>query len=384
MKWINFNFHYIFILIIIRSICYAIRFIIEFEYKKYFKDPIIKLFLLSIGQSLAIFFYFIQKKINENKLGIKTDKNDKYIKPTNNKTRFFIFICAILNLFTTYNYSIFYSFKMKKVYDNSLDIDMTYICLFIPYIEKKYLKIDFYIHHYLGLSLIFISIFSGILLYFIKDFEIFYSIEFIYHILICLETEFILSQLYLIETKLIFESYQNIYIICFLEGIFEILILLLYFFIYYLYHFGNLNNFFNSLNLSIEISHISELYRIILFSILLIFLILIINISRLIIIEKTRPSHITIANLLFVFITTIYYLHDKTIELVFAIIPIIIGLLGSLIFCEVISLNFCNLNLFTINRIRDRADSDTRNTILLQIEFLNEKINEEKSTNNIQ
>ena len=47
-------------------------------------------------------------------------------------------------------------------------------------------------------------------------------------------------------------------------------------------------------------------------------------------------------------------------------------------------LYFCNLNLFTINRIRDRADSDTRNTILLQIEFLNEKINEEKSTNNIQ
>ena len=80
----------------------------------------------------------------------------------------------------------------------------------------------------------------------------------------------------------------------------------------------------------------------------------------------------------------IYYLHNKKIELLFAIIPIIIGLLGSLIFCEVISLNFCNLNLFTINRIRDRADSDTRNTILLQIEFLNEKINEEKSTNNIQ
>ena len=159
------------------------------------------------------------------------------------------------------------------------------------------------------------------------------------------------------------------------------LILLLYYFIYCLFYFGN-SNFFNSLNLLIEISNISELYRIILFSILLILLILIINISRLIIIEKTRPSHITIANLLFVFITTIYYLQNKTIELLFAIIPIIIGLLGSLIFWEVITLNFYNLNHFIINRIRDRADSDTRSTILLQIEFLNEKITEEKSINN--
>ena len=235
--YLNFHYYNCFIYILIRTIGFILNDIVRKKNEKFFSHQSLNLFFRFLGESFAIFFYYIEKKnvsfdsfiykkrtFMMNKIeGINVKK--KKIKSYN----FFIIIlyCSLSYLFYSLNYKIYFNNEMKELL-NLYDLRTTLYIFFLFFNEHFFLKIQTYIHHYLGIILI---LFTLIIL-FIKNCDLIIG-NFHFNSLLCLfiiysEIGFICSIPLIIEKKLNFEYYVNIYFICFAEGFFALILIFLY------------------------------------------------------------------------------------------------------------------------------------------------------------
>ena len=320
-------------------------YIIRDKYKEEM-NTIFNLLLMYIGESFALFFYLYE--LYQFKTKIKNYQVEENLIPEsmNKKKLFFLlFWCSILDLIGTVDYKQFiYTYDMKKIDKDYFE--RAFICLFIFMNEYYYLKIQNYIHQKLGiginLSCLFLTSFIKLINNGCKLSSFFYSI------VIIMQCTYIQSFLFILEKKLNYEYYINIYFICFIEGIFGTIILL--FIIFFLKFYNPFD--YNTILINEKLISEFGLNKLIFWFFIIplyAFSLTIVNISRLKIIEKNRPSFIIIGkafrNLLFAIVDTLKnnYINKD----VYAIINMFVSLLGSLILGEMIILNFFDLNKYT-------------------------------------
>ena len=339
--------------------------------RHYYKEKmstIFQLLLMYTGESCAFFFYQYEKYQFKNQSKNAQEENLIYQAITKKKLYFLLLWCSIVDLIGTADYSKFiFNHDMKKIDSNYWERGLT--CLFIYIHEYYYLKIQTYIHQKLGIE---INLSCLFLTCFIKINNSKSKLSsLLYKIVICTQFTYIQSFMYIIEKKLNYEYYININFICFIEGFFGIIILL--FFILFIILF---NPFYYHNNIINEIIPRFEYNNIIFWSILIpiyIFSLTIVNISRLKIIEKNRPSFIIIGKAfrhLFFSIADVFIKEDGNND-IYAILNMFVSLLGSLILGEMIILNFFNLNKYTQNLTSIRGELETRNSVNIELEINN-------------
>ena len=336
--------------------------------RQHYKEKINSLFtLLSmyIGESCALFFYLYEKFQLKN----KNIREEILIYQPNTKRKLFFLLlwCTILDLIGTADYTmLIYNHDMKKIDKEYFERGLT--CLFIFINEYYYLKSETYIHQKLGIGINISCLFIISLIKLINNGSKLSS--FFYSIVIVIQYTYIKSFMYIIEKKLNYEYFINIYFICFVEGFLGTIILL--FIILFLILFNPFNYNKNSIN---EIIPRFEYNNIILWSILIplyIFSLTIVNISRLKIIEKNRPSFIIIGKAfrhLFFSIADVLIKEDGNND-IYAIINTFISLLGSLILGEMMILNFFNLNKYTKNLTSQRGELETKSSSKNELEVV--------------
>ena len=362
MKCFVFDLHYYncFVYILIRSISFSIREINRVENKDIFDNQYISLLLMCVGEIFSIFFYIYEKKISKKKNQEKVIKlqltrlkseNENWL--NKHKIKIFFFICGLLDFIYSINYQYYYSYQLKTIFNLFENTDRIFFIFIICLCENFFLNIHFYNHQNLGL---FLSVISLIILIF-SDFselnELFSSL-FIITMIIYLEIACFDAFQVLIEKKLNTDYYVNVYYICFIEGIYGICFFLIF---YLLTCKGDYLSFF-------KIKNFKTIYY--LFGFFEIILSCSYNLCRLKISEKNRPSYNIIGDFICMLLYNIYKsIFKKFIWTHKVIFTTFFSLLGSLIFCEVITFNFWNLDKYTFYRTSIRADLEL-STILYE------------------
>ena len=344
----------------LNSFFFALRKIIRDYLINYKDDPIMRLFTTYFGEMLSFFIYQYHKKIvlntRKNNANLKRitfregnysnkNSNDCLTKLKKKIIPITIILCTVLDFFGIYNYNSHFTYEMKKltiIYEN---INMIFLRFFIPFSENYFLNIQTYIHHKIGLILMIIPAVLIIVMniYVILNIKI---ISFLLIIIISLESQAAESFLYSFEKKLNHEYFVSIYNICFLEGFFGMIILVIYLILF--------KFIFNTYKL-FEITTIQQ----IMYIIGDIICTLGFNVFRLKISEITKPSYNIIANFLANFFFNIsYILIQKETITKEMIISTIFCSLGTMIFCEVMTLNFCDLDKNTNKQTIIRAILD--------------------------
>ena len=317
--------------LLLRALCFGLRKYLEIIY---FKESI-SLFIMFLGESFAIIIYLYQKFHL-----LKSNKKLKQFKPKDTinymeiiKIYFMIFICSFCDLVGCYNFQI----MGKNIQNLKSTFNMIFLCIFIALNEHFYLNIPTYNYHILGYGLFIISILIDLLVninYFTKNH--------IFLIIISLESQYIESLFYIIEKQLNYIYFIKIAFICFCEGIFGMLISV----IYSLFN-GTIFNLFPKND---------NVFIIILYCLLT----CIANLSRLRVTEISRPSYNLIGkiicSLLINLVSSIYDNENNKYKWnSYNILIMILSLLSTFIFVEVITLNFCNLNQNIKNNIIKRG-----------------------------
>ena len=93
--------------------------------------------------------------------------------------------------------------------------------------------------------------------------------------------------------------------------------------------------------------------------------------------KNNSPCHIFI---IFIFGQLAYYLFNLTENLVIVIICLIIILFFSLIFNEIIEINFCGLSHNTKKNIISRAETEVDESIIMKIDTLDENNKNEENS----
>ncbi len=370
MKFISFYIPNCSLYLIIISIIRTINDIIKKieSTKKYFDNPLFSNFLMYIGESLSIILYLYQK-IN-NKIG-KQDNSFTYIKERKKFSSirvilffgFIIFICSFTDFLASFEFSYYYSYKMKQI-NGKLFENFSLIILFISYylLETYFLNIKSYIHHFIGIAINIIPLIIILLYYFITMQNLEYNLSaLLYLLIINLEINFLQTICLTVPKKLNYEYFINMNLILFIEGIFGILMILIY--QYFIYIFTN--NKFDFGYGELKNSSISDIIILLIYCVLICLL----NIYYLKVVEETRPIYNSLSkglsNIFIDISHLIQYLffnnNDYKDVLDFKnIILKTFALIGFLIYSEIITLNFCDLDKFTKIKTADRGEEDNR------------------------
>lgn len=355
---INFRNKVLYVLFI-SAIFDLLRYMITCVLKDIFKNPIIKLLLMSLGESLSIILYIIFLK--KNSYGNK--KSELFYSSRNKKfINFMLFLCSFLKVIGNFDFLYFYSYKIKKREDILDNLDIIFFTLLVCINEHSILKIQTYKHHKLGIFFIIFALIILTLSNYLRIFNQFHTKKFIYVIILSFENQFLLSYLYIIEKKLNYEYFINIFKMSCFEGLFGIIIIIFLMIINQVFFIDSILNFNN-------FSFIKQINNILNFLLIITFIIssCLINIFRLKITEFTRPSTNSIGHLLSIFFIDIFdsfYKGDKIQIFSYDIIfSSIFSILGTFIFCEVIVLNFCNFDKYTFDKLSRRSEDDTIKTI---------------------
>ena len=290
--FLNFYFDKIFIYFFIRALSFLLRKIIRNYYSELFKNQIFSLFIMFLGESLSIFLWIILK------FKLPKSSKDKNIEEENVKKSclkrykipFFMFFCSFCDFCGSFNYYDYYSYSILKFSDNFDNLNKIFLCLFVTYNEIYILNIQTYIHNIIGLIIINISLIDVIIYSVIRNLNQLDFLSFLLFFIITLEYQYIESVLYTIEKKLNFEYYISIYKLCFYEGIFGIILTIIYRF-FSVFIFKNDNSFL------IHIENKEGTFKTILILFLYCILTLIYNICRLKI-SETRPCFNVIGDIL--------------------------------------------------------------------------------------
>ena len=355
---INFRNKVLYVLFI-SAIFDLLRYMITCVLKDIFKNPIIKLLLMSLGESLSIIFYIIYLKKNS----YRNKKSELFYSSRNKRfINFMLFLCSFLKVIGNFDFLYFYSYKIKKREDILDNLDIIFFTLLVCINEHSILKIQTYKHHKLGIFFIIFALIILTLSNYLRIFNQFHTKKFIYVIILSFENQFLLSYLYIIEKKLNYEYFINIFKMSCFEGLFGIIIIIFLMIINQVFFIDSILNFNN-------FSFIKQINNILNFLLIITFIIssCLINIFRLKITEFTRPSTNSIGHLLSIFFIDIFdsfYKGDKIQIFSYDIIfSSIFSILGTFIFCEVIVLNFCNFDKYTFDKLSRRSEDDTIKTI---------------------
>ena len=290
--FLNFHFNKIFFYFFIRALSFLLRKIIRNYYSELFKNQIFSLFIMFLGESLSIFLWIILK------FKLPKSSKDKNIEEENVKKSclkrykipFFMFFCSFCDFCGSFNYYDYYSYSILKFSDNFDNLNKIFLCLFVTYNEIYILNIQTYIHNIIGLIIINISLIDVIIYSVIRNLNQLDFLSFLLFFIITLEYQYIESVLYTIEKKLNFEYFISIYKLCFYEGIFGIILTIIYRF-FSVFIFKNDNSFL------IHIENKEGTFKTILILFLYCILTLIYNICRLKI-SETRPCFNVIGDIL--------------------------------------------------------------------------------------
>ena len=355
---INFR-NKVLLVLFISAIFDLLRYMITCVLKDIFKNPIIKLLLMSLGESLSIILYIIFLKKNS----YRNKKSELFYSSRNKKfINFMLFLCSFLKVIGNFDFLYFYSYKIKKREDILDNLDIIFFTLLVCINEHSILKIQTYKHHKLGIFFIIFALIILTLSNYLRIFNQFHTKKFIYVIILSFENQFLLSYLYIIEKKLNYEYFINIFKMSCFEGLFGIIIIIFLMIINQVFFIDSILNFNN-------FSFIKQINNILNFLLIITFIIssCLINIFRLKITEFTRPSTNSIGHLLSIFFIDIFdsfYKGDKIQIFSYDIIfSSIFSILGTFIFCEVIVLNFCNFDKYTFDKLSRRSEDDTIKTI---------------------
>ena len=270
---------------------------------------------------------------------------------------FLIFFCSFCDFCGSFNYYDYYSYSILKFSDNFDNLNKIFLCLFVTYNEIYILNIQTYIHNIIGLIIINISLIDVIIYSVIRNLNQLDFLSFLLFFFITLEYQYIESVLYTIEKKLNFEYFISIYKLCFYEGIFGIILTIIYRF-FSVFIFKNDNSFL------IHIENKEGTFKTILILFLYCVLTLIYNLCRLKISEK-RPSLNIIGDILsFLFLDIYDSIVKNEIWTIETFISTIFSLIGSFIFCEIMTLNFWDLDKFTKEKTTIRAIDDANKSII--------------------
>ncbi len=352
MKYINFHFNKIYFIFLFSIIIYTFR---EYMNENTFineLNPLYKLFLMYLGESLSGFIYlYLKYSLNENKKAISRkifnsiEGNFKSQIKDLKIIYVAIFISAMIDGIGCFNYKYYFNndmLKFNKIFD---DLEILFLCIFLCLIESYYLNLPKYRHHYLGLFLIFISLLIVMISNLIKI-GINNISNFILILVNFIESQCLSSFFYSLEKIINYRYFVNIYKLLFLEGLSGIIVFILVFGIHSIFDNNIFVDIINELN--------SEL---IFYSFCSIFVALFFNIIRLKIIELKTPSYNIIPNLLRVIVIDIF-INKREFTIDF-ILYNIFSLLGAFIFCEIITLHFYGLAKDTINETMERSDLDS-------------------------
>jgi hypothetical protein len=291
-----------------------------------------------------LFLFLMVKKYfvveNRKKKIFKIRKNDEEGINIFNK-RFLLYIiillgfCGLLDLLNSIDYSNYFHYNSRNQITFFNNIRNLFFISIIFVSENIFLNKANYKHHYLGYFLCFISLILMIIKYSFKNIKSDISVFFIYF-----ECGFLLSSEILIEKKINFNYYIDIYFICTIEGIIGGIFAFLYIYLIkdpiYLYIKTMFNKFDIKYIIVISFDCLITLFY---------------NISRLKIIEKNRPSYNSIANILANFLICIYeyFYKNKKDNIIHYILSLLFAIFGCFIFAEVIVLHFCNLDKYTFD-----------------------------------
>ena len=294
---INFRNKVLYVLFI-SAIFDLLRYMINCVLKDIFKNPIIKLLLMSLGESLSIILYIIFLKKNS----YRNKKSELFYSSRNKKfINFMLFLCSFLKVIGNFDFLYFYSYKIKKREDILDNLDIIFFTLLVCINEHSILKIQTYKHHKLGIFFIIFALIILTLSNYLRIFNQFHTKKFIYVIILSFENQFLLSYLYIIEKKLNYEYFINIFKMSCFEGLFGIIIIIFLMLINQVFFIDSILNFNN-------FSFIKQINNILNFLLIITFIILscLINIFRLKITEFTRPSTNSIGHLLSIFFIDIF------------------------------------------------------------------------------
>ena len=356
--FLNFYFDKIFIYFFIRALSFLLRKIIRNHYPELFINQIFSLFIMFLGESLSFFLWIILKfklKERDRAKTIVFQKKKSCLKRFLNKIYipFLIFFCSFCDFCGSFNYYEYYSYSILKFSDNFDNLNKIFLCLFVTYNEIYILNIQTYIHNIIGLIIINISLIDVIIYSIIRNLNQLDFLSFLLFFIITLEYQYIESVLYTIEKKLNFEYFISIYKLCFYEGIFGIILTIIYRF-FSVFIFKNDNSFL------IHIENKEGTFKTILILFLYCILTLIYNICRLKI-SEARPCFNVIGDIFSFFFLDIFNGIVKNIWNIESYISTIFSLIGSFIFCEIITLNFCDLDKNTKNQTIKRGIKDLMN-----------------------
>jgi hypothetical protein len=243
-------------------------------------------------------------------------------------------------------YSQVYSYQMQKM-DLELIGDFELIILFISHIlnEKYFLNSKQYIHHYLSLSIIILFLIIIIIVESYKNIQVNF-ISFIFIILIALESQYLLSIIYIIVKILNYQYFINISLFLFILGIFGILTLLIFDFFYvFIFHYDSKFIFkIGEINSETLVKDIILLiiYRMNIF---------LRDFFNLKIVEESKPSYTMISYALYNIIKIII----TDFKLSTSNILYILLIFFFCIYLEIITLNFCGLDKYTYFQISQRG-----------------------------
>ena len=356
--FVYFHFQKIFIYFFFRAISFLGRRIIKMYYPELFINPIFYLFIMFLGESLSVFLFIILKiKLIKSRKTKKFEiQYESFLKRLLKilYSPFLIFFCSFCDFCGSFNYSYYYSYKMLKFSDNYNNLNKIILCLFVTYNEIYFLNIQNYIHNIIGLIIINISLIFVVICSLIRNLNELHFFSFFIFFIISLEQQYIESILYTIEKKLNYEYFVDIYKICFYEGILGIILTLFYNLLsvklfkkdYFFFMYSQMNS---------KLIGIIFIYCV---------LTLIYNLCRLKISEK-RPSLNIIGDILsFLFLDIYDSIVKNEIWTIETFISTIFSLIGSFIFCEIMTLNFWDLDKFTKEKTTIRAIDDANKSII--------------------
>ena len=361
MALINIHYYPCFIYIIFRILAYIIRYLLR-NYCKTKFNYISHTFLMFLGESLAGFVYlFEQKLLKKNK---EDNKNNEIVmkqferidkKQNIKKYILIICLCGLLDFFFCYEFD--FHPKINDLNEQLLNIKRIIFILILCISENYYLNLETNIHHYLGLTLSLVSL----IIIIISNFTIFENNKFLLLLfLLYIEFGFIGSCLYLIEKQLSFKYYINIYFIIFIEGISGCFYCIINYLILKITGISVKNSLISD---TMNLSDIFLFIIIIFFDCIIscVYNICIIKIS-----EKNRPSYNLIGELVnMIFINTYNSLFGyKNVWNIQLILFTIFSLLGSFIFCEVITLNFFGFDKYTFEKTSHRSKFENEISIV--------------------
>ena len=371
-KIISFHFSKTFIYIILVSISRVLIDLIKQIYPKEFQSILFYLLLMHIGETFAVFLFeyeIRELKIKSNEFirfkedrFLMTSQKDKINRKKIIWTFFILFICTFNDILGSIPYiNFFYNFEMKK-FEGKNDENIKFMFLFIFYFinEKYYLNINRENHHNLGIILNIISFILMIIIFLfnnsLNEKKKIFSLILI--IIIQAESQFLQTINHILSKKLNYEYFMNMNLILFIEGVIGVVFVIIADIIYNIYHDG-----INFCFMNFIINDKKDIIKVILFLIFC-FLMLVLNVLLFKIIEVSRPSHNimgkALSNLFINISHSIYNYNDwnkiKEIWSIDIILISIFSVLGTFIYCETITLNFCNLDKYTKEKTAARSD----------------------------